>query len=681
MTADRHTASKDPLLQPLTLKGLTLKNRIMSTSHDSGMRDHNRMPADAYQAYHLEKAKGGLALTMFGGSSSVAPDSTWTNGQLDFGTDAVIPYLQEFSSKVHGAGAALMVQISHLGRRSEALSRNWLPALAPSPIRETLHRSNPREMDRHDIDRIVKAFGEAAYRCKEGGLDGLETMGQGHLIGQFMSPRTNRRTDGFGGSLENRCRFALMVHEEIRRRVGDDYVVGHRYCIDEGMEEGLDFEEGVEIAQLLERSGLIDFFNVNYGRIDTFLGLAVDCMPGMDSKIAPWLQAAGAFKQQVSLPVFHAARIADISTARHAIREGLLDMVAMTRAHIADPQIVNKILRGEEERIRPCVGATHCMGPTKPTCIHNATAGREQFWPQVIEASQKPGRRVAVVGGGPAGLEAARIAAERGHTVTLFEAATQLGGQIRLAAEASWRKDILGIVDWRESELEHLGVEVRLNSYAEAEDVMALAPDTVIIATGGIPDLDWLEGADHCHSSWDALTGAPMGDRVLVYDGGGRHAALTAAEFLVKAGKTIDLVLLDEAVAPEMSYAERVTWRRRLAEEKIVPGFEQRLLRVTKDGNAMEATLQHELTGEQRKVRCDSVVAEQGTQPADLLFHDLRSRSRNDGVLDVDALVEGRPQPTAGATGGFDLYRIGDAASSRNIAAAVYDALRLCSVM
>ena len=681
MKTDVQPAASDPLLQPLTIKGLTLKNRIMSTSHDSGMRDHNRMPADAYQAYHLEKAKGGLALTMFGGSSSVAPDSTWTNGQLDFGTDKVIPYLREFSGQVHGAGAALMVQITHLGRRSEALSQNWLPALAPSPVRETLHRSTPREMDRHDIDRIVKAFGDAAYRCKEGGLDGLETMGQGHLIGQFMSPRTNRRADDFGGSLENRCRFALMVHEEIRRRVGDDYIVGHRYCIDEGMEDGLDFEESVRIAQFLERSGLIDFFNVNYGRIDTFLGLAVDCMPGMESKIAPWLQAAGAFKQHVSLPVFHAARIADIATARHAIREGLLDMVAMTRAHIADPQIVNKILRGEEERIRPCVGATHCMGPTKPTCIHNAAAGRELYWPQVVTQSATPGRKVVVVGGGPAGLEAARVAAERGHSVTLFEAATQLGGQIRLAAQADWRKDVLGIVDWRAAELEHLDVEVRLNSYAEVADVTALAPDTVIVATGGLPDLDWLEGGEHCLSTWDALTGAPTGERVLVYDGSGRHAALTAAEHLKKAGKEIDLILLDEAVTPEMSYAERVIWRRRLAEQKLTPRFETRLIRVAKDGNALEATLQHELTGERSTLRCDSVIAEQGTQPADFLYRDLRSLSRNDGVMDVEALVEGSPQPTADGTSGFDLYRIGDAATSRNIAAAIYDALRLCSTL
>ncbi len=680
MTTDAQPNATDPLLQPLTIKGLTLKNRIMSTSHDSGMGDQNHMPADAYKAYHLEKAKGGLALTMFGGSSFVAPDSTWTNGQLDFSTDAVIPYLQEFSGKIHDAGAALMVQITHLGRRSEALSRNWLPALAPSPVRETLHRSTPREMDRHDIDRVVKAFGEAAYRCKEGGLDGLETMGQGHLIGQFMSPRTNRRTDDFGGSLENRCRFALMVHEEIRRRVGDDYIVGHRYCIDEGMEDGLDFEESVKIAQLLERSGLIDFFNANYGRIDTFLGLAVDCMPGMEAPIAPWLQAAGAFKQHVSLPVFHAARIADIATARHAIREGLLDMVAMTRAHIADPQIVNKIRRGEEDRIRPCVGATHCMGPTKPTCIHNAAAGRELFWPQAITPSDAPGRTVVVVGGGPAGLEAARIAAERGHAVTLFEAATELGGQIRLAAEASWRKDVLGIADWRAAELDHLGVEVRLNSYAETADVMALTPNTVIVATGGLPDLDWLDGGAHCLSTWDVLTGSPTGDRVLVYDGGGRHAALTAAEFLKKVGKSIDLVLLDEAVAPEMSYAERTIWRRRLAEEKIAPCFETRLVRVTKVGNALDATLQHELTGERHTVRCDSVVAEQGTQPADFLYHDLRGLSRNDGVMDVDALIAGRPQPT-GAGEGFDLYRIGDAASSRNIAAAIYDALRLCSAL
>jgi 2,4-dienoyl-CoA reductase-like NADH-dependent reductase (Old Yellow Enzyme family) len=348
---------------------------------------------------------------------------------LNVGTDAIVPYFQEFAERIHAHGAALMVQITHLGRRGEPYATHWLPTIAPSAMRETLHRSFPKEMDEHDIDRVVKAYGAAARRCRDGGLDGIEVLAGGHLIGQFLSPRTNRRTDGFGGSRENRCRFALMVLEEIRRQAGNEFIAGMRYVIDEGDETGLTLEEGVAIAQLLERSGMLDFFNAIYGGMDTERALAVYNMPGMASPIAPWLSRVGEFRRAVHLPVFHAARISDIATARYAIREGLLDMVAMTRAHIADPHIVRKLEAGHEDRIRPCVGATHCQSQYRPHCLHNPSSGRETTLPHVIEPATKPGRKIVVVGGGPAGLEAARVCAERGHKVVLFEAADQLGGQ------------------------------------------------------------------------------------------------------------------------------------------------------------------------------------------------------------------------------------------------------------
>jgi 2,4-dienoyl-CoA reductase-like NADH-dependent reductase (Old Yellow Enzyme family) len=243
----------DPLFQPLTIKHLTLKNRIMSTSHASGM-DDDGMPAERYQRYHEEKAKGGLALTMFGGSSNVAPDSPSVFGQLRVDDDRVIPYLQSFSERIHAQDTALMCQITHLGRRGDATVDYWLPTLAPSPVRETLHRSIPREIGEDDIKRIVKSFGAAARRCYEGGLDGLETHAGAHLIGQFFSPDINRRSDKYGGSIENRVRFALMVHEEIRSSVGENFLVGMRMSIHEDR-GGLSAEDAIEIAQILEREG------------------------------------------------------------------------------------------------------------------------------------------------------------------------------------------------------------------------------------------------------------------------------------------------------------------------------------------------------------------------------------------------------------------------------------------
>ncbi len=678
-----NTNTKDPLLKPLTIKGVKIRNRIMSTSHACGLEEEGAMPAETYQRYHEEKARGGIGLTMFGGSAYVSEDSTWASGQLNMSVDRIIPYLESFSTRVHDAGAAIMMQLTHLGRRGETNTQNWLSTMAPSVARETGHRSFPREMDRYDIRRVVTAFGDAALRARQGGLDGLETMVGGHLIGQFMSPVTNWRTDEYGGSLENRCRFGLMVHEEIRNRVGDDFLVGMRFPIDEAVKGGLNFDDCLEMAGVFQRSGLIDFFNANYGSIDTELRLLTDCMPGLSSPIAPWLEVAGAFKKAVNLPVFHAARITDLATARYAIRENLLDMVAMTRAHIADPQIVNKIVNGQEDRIRPCVGMTHCMGVNRPTCIHNPATAREKYWPQLIQPSGGRSRKAVIVGAGPAGLEAARILAERGHKVKIFEASSQPGGQLRMATKASWRKDITGIIDWRVSELERLGVEIIFDRLAEIQDVLSEEPEIVIVATGGIPNYDWVEGNELCTSVWDVLSGAVQpGASVIIFDGTGRHPGLTGAEYCHEAGSDVQLVLLDERPAAELDYGERIIWRRELAKRDISLVIDHKLQSVTKQENdLLKAIFVSELTGVELEIIGGQVIVEHGTVPADDVYQDLRKASNNDGVLDVSALLAGQSQPCLKHSEGFSLFRIGDAASSRNLAAAMYDALRLCSVM
>ena len=640
------------------------------------------MPGEAYQAYHEAKARGGLALTMFGGSAFVAPDSTWASGQLDMSGDRIIPYLEAFSERIHAAGAAIMMQLTHLGRRAETNSQFWLPALGPSPVRETLHRAFPREMDHQDIKRVVKAFGASALRAQQGGLDGIETMVGGHLIGQFLSPMTNQRDDEYGGSIENRCRFGLLVHEEIRRRVGAEFIVGMRFLIDEADAAGLGFDECVEMAQIFQDSGLIDFFNANYGRLDTMHRMVTECMPGMESPIAPWLESAGRFRAEVRLPVFHAARITDLATARHAIRDGLLDMVAMTRAHIADPDIVVKLEQGKEDRIRPCVGATHCMGDNRPTCVHNPASGRELHWPQRIERSTSTVLRAVVVGAGPAGLEAARILAERGHRIKLFEATDQPGGQMRLAAAASWRRDVVGIIDWRVAELERLGVEVQYNTLVEAEDVLAEGPDVVIDATGGLPDLDWLPGAELCTPVWDVLSRAVKpAASVIVYDGTGRHPAATAAEFCCDAGSRVQLVTLDEMPVAELGYGERVIWRRELARRDLIPLAEYELVELSRGDSGLDAMFRSELTGEIRTLHADQVIVERGTWPFADLFNSLQDGASNLGVIDLDTLTTGKPQPGLEQGTGYSLFRIGDAASSRNLAAAMYDALRLCSTI
>ncbi|WP_421926767.1 FAD-dependent oxidoreductase [Neoaquamicrobium sediminum] len=665
----------DPLLRPLSLGPLTLRNRIMSTSHETAL-DEGGYPLETYQRYHEEKAKGGLALTMFGGSARISADTSWGGTQLDVTSDAIIPVFRAFSERIHRHGAAVMCQISHVGRRANATVGAWLPALGPSHSREDYNRNFAHEMDRHDIARIVRDFGQAARRARDGGLDGIETMTGGHLIGQFLSPLVNRRNDEFGGSLENRMRFLRMVYEEIRGQVGADYPLGIRYTIDEDDAEGLSFPEAVAVANVLEREGLVDFFNCIFGRFDTRLNLLVYNIPDMTAASAPWLRHVGAFKAETSLPVFHAAKIADVATARYAIDAGLVDMIGMTRAHMADPQIVNKLRSGREERIRPCVGASHCL--YRPVhCIHNPATGRETWLPQVIERSPKAGRKAVVVGGGPAGLEAARVLAERGHNVVLLEAAAQLGGQLVLAAKASLRRALIGIIDWRVAELERLGVHVRLNTYAEVPQILDEAPDLVLVATGGIPDFGSVEGSELCLSVFDALGNpAQVADDVLIYDATGRHPAPSAAAEIAAMGKKVTFVSRDPSVALEMEHHSSITYRRALSGHEVRTLLEYELVSVRACGERREVVLRHLLTGMERRDTHAQVIVEHGTVPVNDLFDELRPLSVNDGVTDIESLIGSVPL-RARPPSGFELHRIGDAVSSRSIHAAMLDALRL----
>ena len=289
---------------------------------------------------------------------------------------------------------------------------------------------------------------------------------------------------------------------------------------------------------------------------------------------------------------------------------------------------------------------------------------------------------MVVVGGGPAGLEAARVCAERGHSAVLLEAADRLGGQVLTAARASWRRDLIGIVDWRAAELMRLGVTVRLNTYAEPSHVLAENPEVVIVATGGLPDLDWLEGGEHCTSVWDALTGAvPLGSEILVYDGPGRHPAPMAAELAVREARPVSFVSIDSQLAQEVTYAERAIWKQKLFARRVPMAFDEELQLVERRGNRLTATFRNLFSGDVTERTADQVIVEHGTFPADELYRGLRAGSSNDGVTDINALLHVLRQPGDTGGGGFQLHRIGDAVASRNIHAAVLDALRLCSAL
>jgi 2,4-dienoyl-CoA reductase-like NADH-dependent reductase (Old Yellow Enzyme family) len=674
----------DPLLQPYRLKHLTLRNRVVSTSHEPAFAEDG-LPKDRYRAYHLEKARGGVGLTMIGGSAVVSPDSPPSFGNLLLYRDDIVPWLRRLADDVHEAGAAVMCQVTHLGRRTSNYSGDWLPVVSASPLREPAHRAFPKAAEAWDLDRIVADYVAGALRCQAGGLDGIELQSYGHFLDSFLSPSTNRRDDGLGGSLDNRMAFPRRVIRAVREAVGPDFVVGIRMMLDEARPGGLTFEDALTAAERFSADG-IDFISTIRGSIESDASLA-KAIPSMGTPLGPFLEFTGEIRRRLGVPVMHAARIADPATARYALREGLLDLVGMTRAQIADPYLVAKVAAGQEDRIRPCVGASYCLdaiydsGDTK--CVHNPATGRELQLPHIITPTVGRRRKAVVVGAGPAGLEAARVLGERGHDVVLFEASDVPGGQIRLAASNPRRRDLLGIVDWRVAECKHHGVDLRLGMYAEARDVAAEEPDLVIVATGGMPNRSFLTSGEHLVAdTWDVMTGSlrPRGD-VLVYDDHGGYPAMDAVEVLAATpGARLHYVTPERALAPDVGSMNSPAYLKVFAEHRVTTTLAQRLRAVRRGGDGrLIATLYSEYTEAETELTADHVVVEHGTLPNDELYAALLPGSRNLGEVDHRALLANEEQTVVrNDAGRYQLFRIGDAVTSRNIHAAVYDALRLC---
>ena len=674
----------DALLQSFQLKHLNLKNRILTTSHEPAYNEDG-FPKDRYIAYHLERAKGGIAMTMTAGSAVVSKDSPPSFDNIHAYKDEVVPWIKKLTKVIHDQDCAIMIQLTHLGRRTSWNKGDWLPSISSGKHREPAHKAFPKVAEKWDIQRIIKEYGDAAERMKEGGMDGVELEGQGHLIGQFLSPLTNELENEYGGNFENRLRFTLDVLSEIRKKVGKKFIVGIRCVFDEVQEGGISKTEGFKIAKILSDTGLVDYLNVNRGRIHTD-PILTKHIPIQGMKSAPHLEFAGEIKKEVNIPIFHASKISDVATARYAISNGLVDMVGMTRGHLADPHIVTKIKEKREDDIRPCVGATYCLDRIyqgeEALCIHNAATGRELKFPNIITTS-KIKKKIVVVGAGPGGLEASRIAAERGHDVVVFEAASDPGGQVRLCAKSKRRKDMMGIIDWRMQQCNKKNVKFNFNVLAEKDDVLDENPDTIIIATGGMPNLELFEtkkNLENIFTSWDIISGdIKLADNILIYDEAGDHTAMQSAEIAIEEGSKVNFMTPDRLISSEIMGMNLTPYLKNLQNKNITYSIAKRLLNVSIKGNKLNALIGSDYDeGFKYNSTYDQIFLNYGIKPLDELYFNLVPLSKNEGEVNYDKLIKGEQQNIIKNNNNkFNLYRIGDAISSRNIHAAIYDALRL----
>ncbi|HKQ60867.1 MAG TPA: FAD-dependent oxidoreductase, partial [Candidatus Polarisedimenticolaceae bacterium] len=579
--------------------------------------------------YHAAKARGGCALTIFGGSSSVHPSSpaaAWK--QIANHDDSVIPAYRALADAVHAHDCLVFTQLTHMGRRAQADGEEANVLVAPSQIPERVHREVPHEVEPEQIAELVRAFGQAARRCREGGLDGIElSMAHNHLIDQFWSPLFNQRLDDYGGSLDNRLRFGFEVLREIRRTVGRDFVVGARISGDEFTRGGLAAGDMAEIARRLAASGLLDFLSIIGGGAHTY-ELQAAAVPNMSYATGVFVPLAAAIKQAApGIPILHASRIVDPAHADRLVAAGQIDVVGMTRALIADPDLPRKALESRFDDIRTCVGANEgCIDRIyqgKPvTCVQNPATGREAELAEVRAAAQP--KKVVVVGGGVAGLEAARMAAVRGHRVVLFEKASELGGQVLLAARAPERSEYAGIVRFLAAQVRKLAVDVRLAVEATPSAVLAERPAAVVVATGSHPFVPPVPGSDgkHVVTDRDVLAGeAKVGTSVVVVDDVHTQEALSTAELLLSQGKRVEVISPLFYVGQDVGVTSIAPLYRRLFTAGVVltPGTE---LRAVEGSSVIVANV---YSGVERRIEgVDTVVLAAGSRSTDALYRALK---------------------------------------------------------
>jgi len=544
------------LFSPLKLGRVEIKNRLSFQPHLTNFAV-DCLPSERHMHYWGERAKGGVGLIITE-EMSVHPTDRAYEKLIEVFHPEVVPGFRKVTDYVHQFDGKIFAQLNHNGQQCDGtISR--LPVFAPSPVPDVLFREIPKEMEPEDIQEVARYFAKSAVHAREGGFDGIELQyGHSSLARQFLSPLTNRRQDEWGGSLENRMRAPVLFIEAVRKAVGKDFTVGIRLCADEMIPwGGLNLADIQEMAQLFEATGLIDFMDLSIG---TFFNLYL-VEGSMHTPLGYTIPLAAGIREKIKLPVFCTGRINDPVMAEKVLANGQADVVGMCRALICDPFLPKKAFEGKIEDIRYCVGDNQgCIGRMGLNkllgCIQNPAVGLEKEWG---EGSLKPApvkKKVMIVGGGPAGMWAAKMAGRRGHRVDLYDRNEELGGQVRIAMKGAGRDEFGVIIRNEKDNVDKAGVSVHTGVEVTPELVAKENPDAVVVATGSVPARNpGIGGADGpgVYNVWQVLQGeAELGEKVCLVDQDGHHRATSTAEYMAIQGKTVHILCSSLFVGAEL---------------------------------------------------------------------------------------------------------------------------------